>query len=111
MASAISLEYLVSLEGVANGLATLDSSGVIPAAQLPADAVSPFKGTFADSSALPATGILADYAYVTDTGTFWYWNPGLATPGWANQNITLADYNALPEAAKAQMPYILVPTP
>lgn len=100
--SGLSLEYLQSLEGVAGGLATLDSStGALLAAQIPAtvatldssgtltasqipasllSASSPFKGEFATQAALLAaqpTGALGDYAYVDSTNSFWYWNAGL----------------------------------
>ena len=118
MASAVSLEYLQSLEGVANGLATLDSTGTIPASQLPTSAIDHFKGQFADETALEAaypTGSLADYAYVTATNSFWYWNAGLtgtdtpSAPAWVNQDITDTDYLALSATAKAMVPYIIVP--
>lgn len=112
MASAVSLEYLNSQKGVANGIASLDGTGKIPVAQLPASAVETYKGEFATSAALIAafpTGLTADYAYVTATSSYWYWNSGLATPAWVNQEITAVAYLALTAQAKARVPYIIVP--
>lgn len=112
MASAISLEYLQSIRGQANGLATLDAGGKLPVSQLPDSAIETYKGEYADQAALTAaypTAILADYAYVTSTLSFWYWNARLAAPAWVNQQITAADYTALSAAEKSVVPYIIVP--
>lgn len=112
MASAVSLEYLNSQKGVPNGLASLDGTGKIPVSQLPAGSVETYKGEFATEAALTAafpTGATADYAYVTGTNSFWYWNSGLATAAWVNQEITATAYTALTAAAKARVPYIIVP--
>lgn len=114
MASSISLEYLQSIEGQAGGLATLDSGGTIPLSQIPDSIESPFKGTYATPAALTAahdTGNLADYAYVTSTSSFWYWNSALATPAWVNRQITATEYLALTVAQRAPVPYIIIPTP
>ena len=114
MASAVSLEYLKSIQGAPGGIPTLDDKGEIPIGQLPPGAVSPFKGLFATQadllSAYP-TAEMADYAYVTATNSFWYWNQGLTPPAWTNQNITEADYLPLSIEAKAMVPYIIVPAP
>jgi len=114
MASAVSYEYLKSIQGAPNGIPNLDGGGQVPASQLPPSAVSPFKGQFADETALttayPTAGI-ADYAYVNDTTSFWYWNAGLTTPAWVNQEIAEADYLLLSDSAKAMVPYIVVPNP
>ena len=112
MASAVSLEYLTSIEGQANGIATLDGTGKIPASQLPPSSVETYKGEFATSAALISaypTGATADYAYVTATSSYWYWNSGLTTPAWVDQQITATAYFALAAAAKARVPYIIVP--
>lgn len=112
MASTISYEYLTSIEGVANGLATLDSNGKVPSSQLPPSALETYKGQFADPSALTLahpTGSLADYAYVTSTSSYWYWNSALSVPAWVNQEITSTAYTALSSAEKASVPYIIVP--
>ncbi|MCL2839203.1 MAG: hypothetical protein FWE05_00390 [Defluviitaleaceae bacterium] len=118
MASAISLEYLKSIEGTPNGLATLDSSGLVPVSLLPPSVISHFKGQFATAASLESavsTGTMADYAYVTATNSFWYWNAGLtssdtpSSPGWVNQNITDTAYLALSVTAQAMIPYIIVP--
>jgi len=113
MANAVSYEYLKSIQGVANGIPTLDNSGTIPASQLPTPATSPFKGQFTDETALTTafpTGSLADYAFVDDTGSFWYWNAGLlADAAWVNQEIEETDYLALSALAKSMVPYLIIP--
>ena len=117
MASSVSLEYLKSLEGAANGIATLDSAGTIPISQLPAT-TNIFEGVFADAASLEAafpTANIADFAFVTATNSFWYWNAGLtstdtpAVPSWVNQNITDVAYLALSTTAQAMVPYIIIP--
>lgn len=111
MASAISLEYLNSIEGVANGVATLDGTGKVPASQLPSTAFETYKGDFATSAALIAafpTAALADYAYVDATLSYWYWNKALDTPEWVNQQISAVNYSALSAEEKAAVPYIIV---
>jgi len=114
MASAVSLEYLKSLLGSENGIATLDNDGLIPIIQLPPEMLSPFKGQFADEAELlaayPLAG-MADYAYVDDTLSFWYWNDGLATPVWVNQEIIEDDYDLLSDIEKSMVPYIIIPDP
>lgn len=112
MASAISYEFLQNKLGAANGIATLDGTGKIPVSQLPIEAVETYKGEFATSAALVAahpTGDLADYAYVTATNSYWYWNEALAIPAWVNQQITEAAYNALSAAEQYAVPYIIEP--
>jgi len=112
MANAVSYEYLKSIQGVANGIPTLNSSGTIPTSQLPASTVNPFKGQFVDESALTTalpTASLADYAFVDDTGSFWYWNAGLSTPAWVDQQIEETDYLSLSDLAKGMVPYLIVP--
>ena len=118
MASSISLEYLQSLQGAANGLASLDSTGAVPLSQLPSSVMGLFKGEFADETALEAafpTATIADFAYVTSTNSFWYWNAGLMStdspdvPSWVNQEIIDTDYLALSATAQAMVPYIIIP--
>lgn len=114
MANAVSYEYLKSIQGTPNGIPTLDDNGEIPVTQLPSSASSPFKGEFADETALTTaypTAELADYAYVDDTSSFWYWNPGLSTPAWVNQEIAEADYLLLSAAEISMVPYLVVPNP
>lgn len=113
MASSISLEYLRSIEGAANGLATLDGTGKVPVAQLPAVAIaSPYKGSYADyvtlATAIP-TGERADYAYVEDEEVFYYWNEELGSPSWIPQTIDTTTYDLLTAVQKAQVPYIIIP--
>jgi len=91
MASSVSLEYLNSV--------------------LEKDTI--YKGQFADDTALETaylTASLADFAYVDSTSSFWYWNAGLDTPAWADQNITDTDYLSLSPAAQSMVPYIIVPS-
>ena len=111
MASALSYELFEAKQGVADGIATLDASGQLPMTQLPPEAVSAYKGTFATTGELPATGALGDYAYVTETSSYWYWNSVLATPAWVNQQITEAEYDALSPAERAAVPYVVIPNP
>lgn len=114
MASAISYELFQAKQGVANGIATLNASGQLPTSQLPPEAVSAYKGTFATSAALIAafpTATIGDYAYVTATTSFWYWNNALATAAWVDQQITETDYAALSAAEKAAVPYVIMPNP
>ena len=110
MASSISFEYLTSIEGANSGLATLDATGKLTAVQIPSGLVNHFKGSFALSTNLPATGEMADYAYVqggaADMG-FWYWNALLATQAWVNQKISTTAYNLLSDAEKSAVPYII----
>lgn len=113
MSSAISYEYLSSIEGSANGLATLDGTGKIPVAQLPTVALeNPYKGSYADyitlATAIP-TGSRADYAYVEDEEVFYYWNGELGSPSWVPQTIDTVSYNLLTTTQKAQLPYIIIP--
>lgn len=111
MASAISYEFFEAKQGVADGIATLDGDTKIPVAQLPDAAIDSYKGQFADEAALVAayaTAELSDYAYVTATSSYWYWNAALSTPAWVNQQITEAAYTALSTAEKAAVPYIVI---
>jgi len=114
MASAVSFEYLKSIQGAPNGIPTLDGDGKLPESQLPASMVSPFKGQFADESDLtdeyPTAG-LADYAFIDDTSSFWYWNPALVIAAWVNQEITEDDYEDLSDLEKSMVPYLIVPAP
>lgn len=112
MASAVSLEYLQSIKGQPNGLASLDGTGKIPASQLPASSVEVYLGEYATDTALITAypvAMLANYAYVDSTSSYWYWNKGLATPAWVNQQITATAYLALTAQAKASVPYVIVP--
>lgn len=112
MSSAVSLELLETMKGEPDGIASLDDTGHIPVDQLPAGSVETYKGIFATTAVLLAahpTGLIADYAYVTATNSFWYWNSQLTTPAWVNQLITPANYNALTTQQKAAVPYIVIP--
>lgn len=111
MASSVSYELLQAKQGAANGLATLDASAKLLAVQLPAEAIQVYKGEYATSAALIAahvTGSLSDYAYVTETTSYWYWNAEITIPGWVNQQITEAAYALLSADEKAAVPYIII---
>lgn len=108
----LSYELYQSKLGVANGVATLDGSGLIPESQLPPGAVETWKGVFADATALTTAypvGQAAWYAYNTATSSTWAWN--FKTNAWVNTNINETDYNALTAAAKKSLipEYVLVP--
>jgi len=118
MANSVSYEYLQAIQGVPGGIATLDPNGEIPTTQLPDSAVSPFKGEYATEALLIAaypTANLADYAYVYETTSFWFWNAGLLdsvgepAPAWVNQEIEETDYNALDAVEKSMVPYLVIP--
>lgn len=111
MASAVSYELLRAKLGAANGIATLDSGGLIPVRQLPPGVFGPYRGQFPTVNALMCafpTGAIADYAYITGTNSFWYWNALLQIPAWVNQLITEADYLLLSPAQRAAVPYIVI---
>jgi hypothetical protein len=110
MASALSYELFVAKQGVANGIATLDGDGLVPVSQLPPVAIETYKGEYATSAALITaypTAALADYAYVTATSSYWYWNDALAIPAWVDQQIAELDYLDLTVAERAAVPYIV----
>jgi len=112
MASSVSYELFQAKQGVANGIATLDGTGKVPVSQLPNSVVETYKGEYATSVALiiaHSTGLLADYAYVTATSSYWYWNAALIIPAWVNQQIIEAVYLLLTAAEKAAVPYIVEP--
>lgn len=111
MASALSYELFQAKQGAADGLATLDGSGKLQSGQLPEEAISCYKGEFADEAALVAahpTAELGDYAYVTASTSYWYWNSVLAVAAWVNQQITETAYLALSAAERAAVPYVVI---
>lgn len=111
MPGLVTVELLNSQKGAADGIASLDGTGKVPIAQLPAGAVETYKGVYATSAALIVaypTASIADYAWVTATTSYWYWNYALATPAWVDSVITLAAYTALSTAEKAAVPYSVV---
>jgi len=120
MANSVSYEYLKAIQGVPGGIPTLDNNGEIPTGQLPDSAASPFKGEYATEAALLLaypTANLADYAYVDETTSFWYWNAGLLdgigdpAPAWVNQEIEETPYNLLDAAEKSMVPYLVIADP
>ena len=109
--STVSFEYLQSIQGVANGLATLGADGTVPVSQLPDGLLNNYKGEFADADALTAaypTASQGSYAFVTASG-YYCWNAQLATPAWVSQSITATDYLSLTTEAKTGVNYIIVP--
>jgi len=111
MASAVSYEFLKdkATNPTPDWFATLDSTGVIPVTQMPSGMISPYKGELA-TTALPSTGVIADYAWNTDTQTFWYWQNFSTPPAWVDQEITEADYILLTPQEQAAVPYLVIPT-
>ncbi|MCL2445743.1 MAG: hypothetical protein FWD06_03125 [Oscillospiraceae bacterium] len=110
MASAVSYEYLQSIRGATGGVATLGNDGKVPASQLPPFPPSTYKGVFATAGDLNTaypTGNIGEYAYVTADGMYYYWNDELAL--WVQEEIEENDYLALSDAAKAAVPYLVVP--
>ncbi|WMJ84814.1 hypothetical protein ACS3UN_05180 [Oscillospiraceae bacterium LTW-04] len=58
----------------------------------------PYKGEYVDNTTLQlayATASLGDYAYVTGSGSYWYWNNASTKLAWVNQQISEASYTAL----------------
>ncbi|MCL2215672.1 MAG: hypothetical protein FWB91_01500 [Defluviitaleaceae bacterium] len=113
MASAVSYEYLKAIKGAPNGIPGLDENGQIPTTQLPISSLL-FLGQYATEAELVevyASAELANYAFVDETTSFWYWNAGLTTPAWVNQEITDEDYEQLSDIEKSMVPYLIVPTP
>jgi len=111
MANAVSYEFLKSLMGAPNGLPVLDGDGQIPISQLP-DSMSIFKGQYEDETELTTevpSASIACFAYVNETGSFWYWNAGRSTAAWVNQEIEEDDYLDLTDAAKSMVPYLVIP--
>jgi len=71
-----------------------------------------YLGQFATSAALIAAfpaASLANYAYVDETTSYWYWNANLTPAAWVNQQIPEAEYIALTASEKAGVPYIVTP--
>lgn len=70
----------------------------------------PYKGVYSDSAKLIAahtTGSVGNYAYVTGTNSYWYWNDAATILTWVNQEITEANYISLTTSEKAAVPYIV----
>lgn len=112
MAGLVTVELLDSEKGAINGIASLDGTGKIPVGQLPAGAIETYKGIYATSALLITaypTALIADYAWVTATTSYWYWNYALGTPSWVNSVITLASYTALSATEKSAVPYNVTP--
>lgn len=110
MASSISLEFYEARRGAVDGFASLDGTGKVPTAQLPAGFENQFKGEYATVAALETahpTANLADYAFVDGENAFYYWNSKISTPAWVNQNISQVNYDALTAAEKAAVPYVV----
>ena len=107
MSSAISYEFYKSQAGVANGYATLDSTGTIPVSQLPTN-MDLFQGEFTASAdliaAVPA-GQMAWFAYVTDTLSFWYWDT--VSEAWENQMVLDTTYLGMTAEEQSVVPWII----
>jgi len=109
MASAVSYELLQSMKGANGGLATLGNDGLIPLNQLPPTSQSIFLGIFATVADLPATGSMAQFAWVTAENMFYYYNSKLTTPTFVPQQIEESDYLLLTSVQQSAVPYVVVP--
>ncbi|MCL2532486.1 MAG: hypothetical protein FWE40_10125 [Oscillospiraceae bacterium] len=110
MASAVSYEYLQSIRGATGGIASLGNDGKVPTSQLPPGLISVYKGVYntaVDLNTAYPDGNTGDYAYVTADGMFYYWSSELDL--WVQQEIEETDYLALSDAAKAAVPYLVIP--
>lgn len=68
-----------------------------------------YKGEYDTSAELIAdnpNSVLADYGYVKETSSFWYYSPTLET--YINQNVTASQYGAYEQAVKDEIPFIIV---
>lgn len=90
----LSGSYLTVVQrGAVNGVASLDSGGLIPSAQLPPLALSEFLGAVAsEAEMLALSGQRGDWATRTDTGTTWILTaePSTLLASW-KQVLTPAD--------------------
>lgn len=107
----LSLRYLLSLLGVANGVASLDQQGKVFENQLPTAAFGAFVGDYSSLSALQTAHVTgASGQYGTIGGTKYYWNSAMTPPGWTNVEINITNYNALTDAQKSgQSEWLIVP--
>lgn len=107
----ISLRYLLSLIGSANGVAALDASGKLSESVLPPAAFGAFLGDFADLTSLQTAHPNASTGqYGTISGTKYYWNAAMSPPGFTSVEITIAAYNALTDAQKNGQPgWLIIP--
>ena len=113
MASAVSYEYLKAIIGIPGGIPELDENGEIPSGQLPLSVLL-FLGRYATEAALIAAydeATIANFAYVDETASFWYWNAASTIEAWVNQEISDEDYELLTDEEKSLVPYLIVPPP
>jgi hypothetical protein len=102
MASSVTLEYLQSIQGAPNGISTLDSTGKIPASQIP-PTMHAFYGNYtalADLQAAYPTAEHGCYAYVGNVKYFY----SAADSAWTSSEITASAYGALTQAQKDAVP-------
>lgn len=90
LVSALAAKVESSLLGVASGIATLDGSGLVPAAQLPSFVDDVLE--YANVAAFPGTGEASKIYVALDTGRTWRWSGSayteiLASPG-TTDNVT-----------------------
>jgi len=113
MASAVSYEYLKAIMGVPGGIPVLDDDGKIPDIQLPLSLLL-FLGRYdteADLVEAYDEAEIANFAFVDETASFWYWNAATTIEAWVNQEITDEDYDDLTDTEKSMVPYLIVPVP
>jgi len=111
MASAVSYEYLKAIQGVPGGIPVLDGEGKIPSTQVPLSLLL-FLGRFATEADLIEEydeAEMANFAYVDETSSFWYWNAASTIEAWVNQEITDEDYDLQTDEEKSMVPYLIIP--
>lgn len=71
---------------------------------------SSYKGEYETSAELITNNpdsVLADYGYVNETSSFWYYSPTLGT--YVNQNVSATEYMAYSEEVRSEIPFIIIP--
>jgi len=113
MASAVSHEYLKAIQGAPGGIPVLDDDGQIPPSQLPLSMLLFLGryGTEVDLIDAYDEAEIANFAFVDETASFWYWNAATTIEAWVNQEITDEDYDNLTDDEKSVVPYLIVSTP
>lgn len=81
--------YILASKGLANGLASLDANGKLPAAQLPdlADDVL----VYANYATFPASGTAGKLYIAADTNKIYRWDDSLGTPAYVYLKVDWTD--------------------
>lgn len=92
--------YILSGAGQANGLATLDGSGKLSAAQIP-DSLDDVI-VVASSAMLPETGEAGKIYITADDNKMFRWDPDLSTPDYVELSVDLSAYATKAELAEEE---------